>query len=143
MAHWREGMFDSYRSYRYIHTLMTIEESAVVTSPLAFDLGSNRLVNQDPAQTLPPECVRLHFAELGPVGPDSVRQRLTLVAKPRGLFEVPVMWETWIPTRGPLPEVQPWSPKKTNMRDYPDMNVLGEDDTFGDLGSGSGVFSQL
>jgi hypothetical protein len=107
MAHWREGMFDSYRSYRYIHTLMTIEESAVVTSPLAFDLGSNRLVNQDPAQTLPPECVRLHFAELGPVGPDSVRQRLTLVAKPRGLFEVPVMWEMWIPTRGPLPEVQP------------------------------------
>jgi hypothetical protein len=32
------------------------------------------------------------------------------------------------------------------MRDYPDMNALGENDTFmreGDLGSGSGLFSQL
>lgn len=147
MVHWREGMFDSYRSYRFIHTLMTIEESGMVTSPLAFNnLGSIGLVNQDMAQALPPECARLHFAELGPVGPDSVRQRLTLVAKPRGLFNAPVVWKTWIPTSGPLPETRPWSPRKTNVGDYPDKKALGKDDTLmrdGDLASGNSLFSDL
>jgi len=136
MAHWKEGMFDSYRSYRYIHVLMKIEESAVVTSPGSKDL----------TQTLPPECARLHFAELGPVGPDSVKQRLTLVARPRGLFEVPLVWEVWIPTSGPLPEVRPWSPRKTNVTGYPDMSVLGEDNTFmmdGGVASGNSLFNQL
>lgn len=83
---WREGMFDSYRTFRYAHQIMITEEAS--------------------GETLPPESARIHFAELGELKPGASRQRLRLGRAPtvEGLFT----WDEWIPTHRNLPVVQTW-----------------------------------
>ncbi|KAE9975509.1 hypothetical protein BLS_002563 [Venturia inaequalis] len=77
--HWREGLFDSYRSYRYIKAVMDLEEAEKI-----------RLLSLAPTESdahLPPEGARIHFAELGPSDPHSGFQVHTFFSKrfgPRG-----------------------------------------------------------
>ncbi|KAE9992807.1 hypothetical protein EG327_007731 [Venturia inaequalis] len=77
--HWREGLFDSYRSYRYIKAVMDLEEAEKI-----------RLLSLAPTESdahLPPEGARIHFAELGPSDPHSGFQVHTFFTKrfgPRG-----------------------------------------------------------
>lgn len=70
---WREGLFDSYRSYRYIKAIMDLEE----TEKLRL-LG---LAASESDSYLPPEGARIHFAELGPSDTDSHFQVYTFFTK--------------------------------------------------------------
>jgi len=75
--HWREGLFDSYRSYRYVKTIMGLEEAS-----------KNRLLGISEAEAddyLPPEGGRIHFAEMGPMDPATGRQAYTFYYKPEGV----------------------------------------------------------
>lgn len=70
---WREGLFDSYRSYRYIKAIMDLEEAE-----------KTRLLGLTPSDSdahLPPEGARIHFAELGPSDPQSGFQVHTFFTK--------------------------------------------------------------
>ncbi|TLD23529.1 hypothetical protein E2P81_ATG08873 [Venturia nashicola] len=70
---WREGLFDSYRSYRYIKAIMDLEEAEKI-----------RLLGLTPAESdahLPSEGARIHFAELGPSDPHSGFQVHTFFTK--------------------------------------------------------------
>lgn len=70
---WREGLFDSYRSYRYIKAIMDLEEAEKI-----------RLLGLIPSEAdayLPPEGARIHFAELGPSDPHSGFQVYTFFTK--------------------------------------------------------------
>jgi hypothetical protein len=57
VAHrWREGLFDTYRSYRYIRSVMAVE-----------DAGKRHLLGLKPSELddfLPPEAARIHFADM-------------------------------------------------------------------------------
>jgi hypothetical protein len=70
---WREGLFDSYRSYRYIKTVMDLEEAEKIRL-----LGIEAFESED---YLPPEGARIHFAELGLVDPGSGCQNYTFFTK--------------------------------------------------------------
>jgi hypothetical protein len=107
-AHWREGMFDSYRSYKYVYEIMLVEEAVMdgleESQDALFgdlDLG---------VTTLPPEAARIHQAELGPLEPGASWQRLTLVSKPNGVLAPPVSWITFISTSGEFPLPTPYLP---------------------------------
>jgi hypothetical protein len=53
---WREGLFDSYRSYRYIRTVMEVE-----------DAGKRHLLGLRPSELddfVVPEAARIHFADM-------------------------------------------------------------------------------
>jgi hypothetical protein len=70
---WREGLFDSYRSYRYIKAVMDLEEAEKIQL-----LGLEASESED---HLPPEGARIHFAELGPADPGSGCQIYTFFTK--------------------------------------------------------------
>jgi hypothetical protein len=53
---WREGLFDSYRSYRYIRAVMEVE-----------DAGKRQLLGLKPSELddfIAPEAARIHFADM-------------------------------------------------------------------------------
>jgi hypothetical protein len=53
---WREGLFDSFRSYRYIRAVMEVEDAA-----------KRHLLGLKPSELddfLPPEAARIHFADM-------------------------------------------------------------------------------
>lgn len=70
---WREGLFDSYRSYRYIKAVMDLEEAEKIR---LLGLTASELEDH-----LPPEGARIHFAELGPADPHSGCQVYTFFTK--------------------------------------------------------------
>lgn len=103
---WREGMFDSHRSFRYVHKVMLAEEAAMPPATEfqmeALLLGSS---NKD---RLPPEESRVHYAILGPLEPKSTKQQVSLVFLPTHSHHRMIKVLDWIPTDGELPEVPPW-----------------------------------
>jgi hypothetical protein len=104
-AHWREGMFDSYRSYRCTYEVMRIEEGAMDSLLWQHSASLNDLSKA--AIALPPEPARVHHAELGMLNPGSSWQKLTLISKPNGVLASPRSWVTYISTEGELPPLRP------------------------------------
>jgi hypothetical protein len=102
-THWREGLFDSFRSYRCLHLITEIEETG-----LRLDPGPKATELDEFSKSLPTELSRIHLAVLGPVPISAKEQTLTLGLKPTGVFNAPVVWETIIPTFGEIPLLESW-----------------------------------
>jgi hypothetical protein len=101
--HWREALFDSFRSYRCVHLVMGVEEGG-----LSQDLGPDTSEFDVFCTSPPAESCRVHLAVLGPVPISEREQSLTLGWKPNGVFNAPVVWETTIPTFGEIPLLESW-----------------------------------
>jgi hypothetical protein len=107
-CYWREGLFDSYRSYRCIFRVMEAEE--VGMNP---GLISNAAELEEFASYLPPEPLRVYVVTFGPVPLYEAEQQLTLLLKPNRVFNAPVYFKTTIPASGKSPPLEPrltWSP---------------------------------
>lgn len=77
-ARWREGLFDSYKSYRYIRKIKELE-----------NIATQQLLGITPAEAddyLPPEAARVHFSDIGDRTSGSETQSYMIFSKPHGVY---------------------------------------------------------
>jgi hypothetical protein len=97
---WREGLFDSFRSYRYVRTVMALEERAKAQ---LLGLAPNELND-----FLVPEAARIHFADMGDLDSVAEVQTHTFFSKPNGLYAEWFCQQKLISTSAGSPELDAW-----------------------------------